>query len=78
MESLYNKLRSTKKELAQERLDTLKYIRDLQQELQEKEVELKGNMPSSVRNSVAPKVRLQGYGYNPFCSHSTRCLAVLV
>ena len=26
-----------------------------------------------------PKVlRLQGYGYNPFCSHSSRCLAVLV
>ena len=22
--------------------------------------------------------RLQGYGYNPFCSHSSRCLAVLV
>ena len=32
-----------------------------------------GNNPS-----VEPKVRLQGYGYNPFCSHSTRCLAVLV
>ena len=28
--------------------------------------------------SVEPKVRLQGYGYNPFCSHSSRCLAVLV
>ena len=28
--------------------------------------------------SVEPKVRLQGYGYNPFCSHSFRCLAVLV
>ena len=27
--------------------------------------------------SVEPKVRLQGYGYNPFCSHSSRCLAVL-
>ena len=30
------------------------------------------------RSSVEPKVRLQGYGYNPFCSHSSRCLAVLV
>ena len=29
-------------------------------------------------NSVEPKVRLQGYGYNPFCSHSSRCLEVLV
>ena len=28
--------------------------------------------------SVEPKVRLEGYGYNPFCSHSSRCLAVLV
>ena len=28
--------------------------------------------------SVEPKVRLQGYGFNPFCSHSSRCLAVLV
>ena len=28
--------------------------------------------------SVEPKVRLQGYGCNPFCSHSSRCLAVLV
>ena len=28
--------------------------------------------------SVEPKVRLQVYGYNPFCSHSSRCLAVLV
>ena len=28
--------------------------------------------------SVEPKVRLQEYGYNPFCSHSSRCLAVLV
>ena len=27
---------------------------------------------------VEPKVRLQGYGYNPFCSHRSRCLAVLV
>ena len=27
---------------------------------------------------MEPKVRLQGYGYNPFCSHSSRCLAVLV
>ena len=27
---------------------------------------------------VEPKVRLQGYGYNPFCSHSSRCLAVPV
>ena len=25
-----------------------------------------------------PKARTQGYGYNPFCSHSSRCLAVLV
>ena len=32
----------------------------------------------SVKNSVEPKVRLRGYGYNPFCSHSSRCLAVLV
>ena len=30
------------------------------------------------KNSVEPKVRLQGYGYNLFCSHSSRCLAVLV
>ena len=30
------------------------------------------------KRSVEPKVRLQGYGYNPFCSHSSRCLAVLV
>ena len=29
-------------------------------------------------DSVESKVRLQGYGYNPFCSHSSRCLAVLV
>ena len=29
-------------------------------------------------HSVELKVRLQGYGYNPFCSHSSRCLAVLV
>ena len=29
-------------------------------------------------SSVEPKVRLEGYGYNPFCSHSSRCLAVLV
>ena len=28
--------------------------------------------------SNGPKVQLQGYGYNPFCSHSSRCLAVLV
>ena len=28
--------------------------------------------------SVEPKVRLQGYSYNPFCSHSSSCLAVLV
>ena len=28
--------------------------------------------------SVEPKVRLQGYGYNPFCSHSSCCLEVLV
>ena len=28
--------------------------------------------------SVEPKVRLQGYCFNPFCSHSSRCLAVLV
>ena len=28
--------------------------------------------------SGEPKVRLQGYGYSPFCSHSSRCLAVLV
>ena len=27
---------------------------------------------------MEPKVRLQGYGYNPFCSHSSRCLEVLV
>ena len=32
----------------------------------------------SVYFSVEPKVRLQGYGYNAFCSHSSRCLAVLV
>ena len=30
------------------------------------------------RNSVEPKVRLQGYGYSLFCSHSSRCLKVLV
>ena len=35
------------------------------------------NFPLFCR-SVEPKVRLQGYGYNPFCSHSSRCLAVLV
>ena len=28
--------------------------------------------------SVEPKVPLQGYGYSLFCSHSFRCLAVLV
>ena len=28
--------------------------------------------------SVEPKVRLEGYGYDRFCSHSSRCLAVLV
>ena len=28
--------------------------------------------------SVEPKVRLQGYGYSPFCSHSSFCLEVLV
>ena len=28
--------------------------------------------------SVEPKVRLQGYGYNLFCSHSSHCLEVLV
>ena len=31
-----------------------------------------------VKRSVEPKVRLQAYGYNPFCYHSSRCLAVLV
>ena len=31
-----------------------------------------------VRRPLEPKVRLQGYGYKPFCSHSSRCLAVLV
>ena len=36
------------------------------------------NPPLFVKGSVAPKVRLQGYGYNPFCSHGSRCLAVLV
>ena len=34
--------------------------------------------PLNLGGSVKPKVRLQGYGYNPFCSHSSRCLAVLV
>ena len=29
-------------------------------------------------SSVEPKVRLQGYGYNLFCSHSSLCLEVLV
>ena len=28
--------------------------------------------------NLEPKVRLQEYGYNPFCSHGSRCLAVLV
>ena len=28
--------------------------------------------------SVEPKVRLQGYGYSLFCSHSSGCLEVLV
>ena len=28
--------------------------------------------------AVEPKVRLPGHGYNPFCSHSSCCLAVLV
>ena len=37
-----------------------------------------GSSCLSVLKSVEPKVRLQGYGYNPFCSHSSRCLAVLV
>ena len=37
-----------------------------------------GDRHAIVANSVEPKVRLQGYGYNPFCSHSSRCLAVLV
>ena len=32
----------------------------------------------SWQRSVEPKVRLQGYGFNPLCSHSSRCLAVLV
>ena len=31
-----------------------------------------------LQKSVEPKVRLQGCGFNPFCSHSSRCLAVLV
>ena len=28
--------------------------------------------------SVEPKVRLQGYGYSLFCSHSSRCLEALL
>ena len=28
--------------------------------------------------SVEPQVQLQGYGYSLFCSHSSRCLQVLV
>ena len=37
-----------------------------------------GKIMPRQHQSVEPKVRLQGYGYNPFCSHSSRCLAVLV
>ena len=36
-----------------------------------------GQSRENVVYSAEPKVRLQGYGYNPFCSHSSRCLAVL-
>ena len=30
------------------------------------------------RSSVEPKVQLRGYGHNLFCSHSSRCLEILV